>query len=87
MALTLDSQQPLVVSGTVSPAGPQVKIDLYRIANGRRHLAQSKRVPAAGGQFRARLRPHGAGSYVVIAQTPASARYAAASSAPLTLTL
>ena len=87
VALALHSQQPLVVSGTVSPAGPHVTIDLYRIANGRRHLAQSKRVAAAGGQFHARLRPHGPGSYVVIAQTRASARYAAASSAPLALTI
>ena len=59
--------------------------DLYRVAGGRRRLVMSKRLPAPGGQFRAHLRTKGPGRYVVIAQTPASTRYAAATSAPLVL--
>ena len=87
LTLTLDSPSPLVVSGTVSPPGPQVTIDLYKVAHGRRHLVTSKRLTAGRGQFHARLRINGSGRYVAIAQTPASARYVAAAAPPLTLTL
>jgi N-acetylmuramoyl-L-alanine amidase len=85
VTLKLDSPVPLVVSGSVSPPGPQVTIDLYKVAHGRRRLVMSKRLPAPGGQFRAHLRTKGPGRYVVIAQTPAGTRYAAATSAPLVL--
>jgi len=47
----------------------------------------SKRLPAVGGQFHARLKTKGPGRYVAIAQTPASARFTEAGSAPLALTL
>jgi hypothetical protein len=87
ITLTLSSQAPLAVSGTVSPAVHPVTIALYKVAAGRRRLVASKRLPATGGQFHARLKTNGPGGYVVIAQTPATARYTAASSAPLTLTL
>ncbi len=87
VTLTLDSQAPLVVSGTVSPAVHPVTVALYKFVHGRRRLIASKRVAAAGGQFHARLRTNGPGRYVVIAQTPVSAEYAGASSAPLTVTI
>jgi hypothetical protein len=83
VTVTLDSQTPLVVSGTVSPAVHPVTLSLYKVAGGRRRLVTSKRLPATGGQFHARLKTKGPGRYVVIAQTPATARYTAGSSAPL----
>jgi N-acetylmuramoyl-L-alanine amidase len=87
VTLTLQQQAPLVVSGTVSPAVHPVTVVLYKIVHGRRRLVASKRVAAAGGQFHARLKTSGPGRYVAIAETPASARYSAASSAPLALTI
>lgn len=87
VTLALVSPAPLVVSGTVSPAIHPVTVALYKVAHGRRRLVASKRVAAAGGQFHARLRTKSPGRYVVIAQTPASVQYVAASSAPVTLTL
>ena len=86
VTLTLDSPAPLVVSGTVSPAVHPVTVTLYKVVHGGRRLIASKRVAAAGGQFHARLRTKGPGRYVVIAQTPASVQYPAASSPPLTFT-
>ena len=76
-----------MVSGTVSPVVHPVTVVLYKLVRGRRHEITSKRLPAVDGQFHARLKWHGSGRYVVIAQTPATASYAAASSAPLALTI
>jgi hypothetical protein len=76
-----------VVSGTVSPAVHPVTVILYKVVRGRRRETVSKRLPATGGQFHARLKTRGPGRYVVIAQTPATARYSAASSAPLVVTI
>jgi N-acetylmuramoyl-L-alanine amidase len=87
LALTLESQASLVVSGTVSPPVHPVTVVLYEVVRGRRHEIASKRLPAPAGQFHARLRTKGPGRYVVIAQTPATSRYTAASSAPLVLTI
>ncbi len=70
----------------MSPAVRPVTVALYKVVRGRRKLIASKRLPAAGGQFRARLNTRGPGRYVVIAQTAASVQYAAASSAPVTVT-
>jgi N-acetylmuramoyl-L-alanine amidase len=85
VTLALDSQAPLVVSGTVSPAIHPVTVALFKVEHGRRRLIASKRLAAAGGQFHARLRTKGPGRYVVVAETPASVQYAAASSPPLTV--
>ncbi|HUA70825.1 MAG TPA: N-acetylmuramoyl-L-alanine amidase [Solirubrobacteraceae bacterium] len=87
VTVTVEEQAPLVVSGTVSPAVHPVTIVLYKVVRGRRHEIASKRLPATGGQFHARLKTRGPGRYVVIAQTPATARYSAATSAPLAVTL
>ena len=87
LTLSLDSQAPLVVSGTVSPAVHPITVFLYKVVHGRRRLVVSKRVAAAGGQFHARLKTKGAGRYVVITQTQATAQYVAAASSPLTVTL
>ena len=81
LTLSLVSSSPLVVSGTVTPAGPRVTIDLYR---GRR-LVASKAVTAPGGSFRARVKQPHPGRYAVVARTAASARYAAGASAPVAL--
>ena len=71
----------------MSPAVHPVTVFLYKVVHGRRRLIASKRVAAAGGQFHARLKTKGAGSYVVITQTQATAQYVAAASSPLTVTL
>ena len=88
LTLTLAGPAPPVeVTGTVSPGFRKVTLDLYRVGGGRRQLIASKRVPAGSGQFAARFRPGRPGRYVVIAQTAASARYAAGASSPVTLTI
>jgi hypothetical protein len=87
IALTLDSSAPLQVSGTVSPAGPPVTIDLYRVAGGRRHHVAAKHPVAAGGHFAVSFGARRPGRYVVVARTPPTARYAAAASPPLKLTV
>jgi hypothetical protein len=88
LTLTVDAAAPLSVSGTVTPAGPPVTVDVYRVsAAGRRRLVAAKRLTAAGGSFHARLRQPPAGRYVLIARTAESARYAAGASSPVELTL
>jgi hypothetical protein len=87
VTLTVDSQAPLVVSGAVSPPVHPVTVVLYKVVRGRRRLVASKRLEAVGGQFHARLKTDGPGRYVVIAQTPATARYTAAGSAPVSATI
>jgi hypothetical protein len=87
VTLTLDSAAPLQVSGTVSPAGPRVTIDLYRVVGRRRHLVASRHLPAAGGSFAVGLGTRRPGNYVLIASTPANARYAAGASPPVALTI
>jgi hypothetical protein len=81
LTLSVVSTAPLTVSGTVTPAGPSVTIDVYEVrARGRRRLVSSKRIAAAGGMFSARIkRPH-PGRYLLIARSQASARYAAGAS-------
>ncbi len=86
LTLAIDSTAPLSVSGTVTPAGPHVTVDVYRLGPRRsRRLVRTKRLAAVGGSFSARLKRPGAGRYVLIARTQATARYAAAASAPVSL--
>ncbi len=87
VTLTLGSEAPLVVSGTVSPPVHPVTVVLYKVVRGHRRVVASKQLPAVGGQFHARLQTNGPGRYVAIAETPATASYIAASSAPLVLTI
>ena len=70
VTLTLVSTAPLIVSGTVTPAGPGVTVDLYRILAGAGAGAWSrqKRVAAAGGTFQTRIKRPRPGRYVVIAR-------------------
>jgi hypothetical protein len=78
VTLTIDSAAPLTVSGAVSPAGPRVTLDLYRVLkSGRRKLVKSRQLAASGGQFTATFRRLAPGRYVLLAGTAASARYAA----------
>jgi N-acetylmuramoyl-L-alanine amidase-like protein len=78
VTLTVVSSAPLTVTGTVTPAGPRVAIDLYRVLkSGRRTLVKSRQLAASGGQFAATFRRLAPGRYVLLAGTAASARYAA----------
>jgi hypothetical protein len=88
LTLTVDSTSPLTVSGTVSPAGPHVTLDLYRIQkSGRRKLVKSRQLAAAGGQFTATFRRPTPGRYVLLAGTLPSARYAAGAAPPIPLVI
>ncbi|MGH2886295.1 MAG: hypothetical protein ACRDPA_26960, partial [Solirubrobacteraceae bacterium] len=88
LTLSVVSTSPLVVSGTVTPAGPRVSVDLYRVGpGGRRRLVSSKSFPATGGSFSGRIKHPGAGRYVLIARTAQSAQFAAGASAPLSVTI
>lgn len=87
ITLTLASSAPLLLSGTISPAGPPLSIDLYRVAGGRRHHVAAKHPAVVGGQFTATFGTRRAGRYVVVAHTPATARYAAAAAPPLKVTI
>jgi hypothetical protein len=82
LTLSLVSASPLVVSGTVTPAGPGVTIDLYR---GRRLVASKPVATAADGSFQARIKRPRPGTYVLLARTAPSPRYAAGASAPVAL--
>jgi N-acetylmuramoyl-L-alanine amidase len=87
VTLTLVSVSPPQVSGTVSPAKRFVTVDLYKLDRGHRRRVASRRVRAAGGHFAARIKPAGAGRYVLIARTAADVRNVAGASAPLELTV
>ena len=88
ITLSLASTSPLAVTGTVTPGGPGVTLDLYRVAaSGRRRLLASKQLAATGGSFHAQFRHRGSGRYVLVASTVASVQYAAGASAPLTVTI
>jgi hypothetical protein len=88
LTLAVDGAAPLTVSGTVSPARSGVTLDLYRVLkSGRRQLVKSRRLAAAGGQFSATFRRLAPGRYVMLAATTASARYAAGTSAPISVTI
>ena len=76
VTLAVESVSPLTVSGTVSPAKPAVTISLYASAGGRLRRISSKRVAVKRGQFAARIRAHGHGRFVLVAQTAADARNA-----------
>ncbi|MBV9803755.1 MAG: N-acetylmuramoyl-L-alanine amidase [Solirubrobacterales bacterium] len=90
LTVSVVSTSPLMVSGTVTPAGPRVTVDLYRVgAGGHRHLVSAKAFPATGGSFSGRIRHPGAGPgrYVLIARTAQSAQFAAGASAPVPVSL
>jgi hypothetical protein len=87
LALALESLLPLQVSGTVSaPAGP-VTIGVYRVSAGGRRRVAAKRVSAMGGRFAATIKRPAPGRYVLIARTPAGARFTAGASPPLPITI
>jgi hypothetical protein len=75
LTVSVVSSSPVAVTGTVSPGGLPVTVDLYRLAGGRRHLLASRRAPVADGTFTAGFGTRKPGSYVVVARTAATARY------------
>ncbi|HEY4829006.1 MAG TPA: N-acetylmuramoyl-L-alanine amidase [Solirubrobacteraceae bacterium] len=87
LTLALVSPSPLEVTGSVSPAGQPVTIDLYRVVRGKRHLVASKHAGTAGGAFSVGFGSRRPGRYVVIARTPVNARYVSAASPPVGVTL
>ena len=92
LTLSVQSTAPLVLSGTVTPGKPHVRVELYRAPAGpasgppRGRPFAHRRVPVSGGQFTARFDPP-PGDYVVVARTPPDPVNAAGSSAPLAVTV
>jgi hypothetical protein len=87
ITLSLVSSSPLTVTGTVTPAGPRVTIDLYHVGAHAQRLVASKQLAATGGSFQARITQARPGRYVLVARTTAGARYAAGASPTLQITL
>jgi hypothetical protein len=78
----------LIVSGTVTPAGSPVTVDVYRVSGpGSRRLVEAEHVVATGGSFRARISPPSPGRYVMVVRTARSAQFAAAASPPVEFTV
>jgi hypothetical protein len=80
ITLTLGSGQGgrVLVNGTVTPAKPEVTIDLYSLKNSTKaNLIARTRVRAVGGSFATSIPVPLAGSYFVTANTRADARNAA----------
>lgn len=80
VTLTVDSQSPLRVSGTVSPPTRHVTIDVYRLGHGHRRLLASKNVAATAGRFSTGITVRRHGRYLVralVAETPRNAAGAA----------
>jgi N-acetylmuramoyl-L-alanine amidase len=87
LTVSLVSSSPVAVTGTVSPAGLPVVVDLYRVVGGRRHLLASRRAPGASGAFATGFGSRKPGFYVVLARTAATARYVAGASQELPVTV
>jgi N-acetylmuramoyl-L-alanine amidase-like protein len=88
LTLTLVSQPPVRVTGTVLPAKRQVTLDVYRVVNGRRRPIQRRRIRTSGGRFNVRaLIGAKPGSYVLVARAAAGDGTLAGASSPLNVTL
>jgi len=87
VALTVDSQSPLRVSGTVSPPTRHVTINVYRRGNGHRMLVASKKVAVTTGRFRAKIPLHRHGRYLVRASVAATSRNAVGVAPPVVVTV
>ncbi len=87
ITVTVQSTSPFILSGSVSPAKPQVIVDLYPAGRTRGKPIKKRRVSAANGTFTAELSLPGPGTYTVIARTTADAANAAGASAPLAVVI
>ena len=88
LTLTLVSQPPVRITGTVLPPKRNVTLDTYRLVNGQRRLIGRRRIRTSGGQFNVRaLIGARSGDYVLVARTPAGDGTLAGASPPLNVTL
>ena len=87
VTLNLVSAAPVSVSGTISPTGPRVTVDLYRVSGGRRHLVASKHVAVVGGAFATGFGSRKPGQYVAVARTAATARFVGGASPAVAVTV
>jgi hypothetical protein len=85
VTLTLVTTAPLTVTGTVTPPGPHVIVELLRA--GRQKPLRSRRLRAAGGHFTATFATPGPGSYVVRASTEPGNGLASGRSADVPVTV
>jgi hypothetical protein len=87
ITLTVQSTNPLLLSGTVNPAKPRVFVDLYPPTRTTGKPLRRVPVPVAAGAFSATLNPPGPGDYQLVARTKADAVNGAGASAPLPVTI
>ena len=88
LTLTLMSQPPVRITGTVAPPKRNVTLDTFRLVNGQRRLIQRRRIRTSGGHFNVRaLIGAKPGSYVLVARTPAGDGTLAGASPPLNVTV
>jgi hypothetical protein len=87
LTLSLESQSPLRVAGSVRPNKRTVWVDVYELSGRHRRLLASKRVLASNGRFSQKLGLKRAGRYTVVARTRADAQNLAGASSPLAVTV
>ncbi len=88
LTLSLVSQPPVRVTGTVLPPKPNVTLDSYRVVNGARRLVHRRRIRTSGGHFNVRaLVGAPPGSYVLVARAAAGDGTLAGASPPLHVTV
>jgi hypothetical protein len=87
LTVTVQSTNPVALSGTVSPPKGHVTIDLYSAGTTSGKPLHKQRVPTSQGSFTATLTPPGPGNYVLVARTKADAVNGAGASTPLPVTV
>jgi hypothetical protein len=87
LTLSLESQSPVRVAGTVSPGKRAVRVDVYELSGRHRRLLASTRVLPTSGRFSQKLGLKRAGRYTAVARTRADAQNLAGASAPLVITV
>lgn len=87
LTLSLESQSPLRVMGTVNPVKRTVWVDVYQLVGRHRRRLASKRVGVTNGRFSQKLGLKRAGPYVVVARTRADADNLAGTSPPLSVSV
>jgi hypothetical protein len=86
ITLTVLSTTPLQVTGTIVPSKPELTIDVYA-GDTASKPASSARVAVSKGGFAATIPIPGAGSYVLVARSPADAASLAGASPPVPVTV
>jgi hypothetical protein len=87
ITLTVASNAPLQVSGTIAPSKPEVIVDVYAVGHTSGKPLASKRVPVVQGAFTAKLSFHRPGRFVLVARSQADASNGDGASAPVPVSI